>query len=602
MGADDTVDCSPVTETGMYDTLLSSAAEAEEAGRHVLVVLGDDGVREFNLTVGEAYEIGRQPGSKILVAHPTISRSHARLLCTPAGLVVEDLGGRNGTYVNRQRLEDGNPVLITPNDALRFGDVNAQVLRLEVTGVGPAKLVGTPAFDAYILDEADRCVRFARSVALVAVHVAAKTEATIDAALDVLRKNLRSVDLVTARGRRRIDFLTIETNKEQAIRIAERMRMLLSARRVKAKLGVASFPDDTSSPASLQLAAGHALREATEKQIGVAGDAVRSVRLGEMEIVVADAAMKRLFALVERVAGSAMPVLLTGETGSGKEIVSEALHQLSPRAALPLVKINCAAVPENLMESELFGYESGAFSGANEAKPGLFEQAEGGSLLLDEIGEMPASLQAKLLRVLEDHRVRRLGAVSDRKIDVRIVASTHRNLKDEVDAGRFRQDLFYRIGAMVLEVPPLRDRPREIRILAERFVAEASPATGPLAISEEAMQALERHDWPGNVRELRNVMGRTAVMCTTKTVGLADLPTEIAGGPTESTPPPESRTTASDSLQGALRRAERRLILEAIDACDGNQTQAAERLQIPRRTLVSKLAKHGIEGPRKRRN
>ncbi|ADO68529.1 Sigma-54 dependent transcriptional regulator [Stigmatella aurantiaca DW4/3-1] len=226
--------------------------------------------------------------------------------------------------------------------------------------------------------------------------------------------------------------------------------------------------------------------------------------LGERVIVVADPAVQRLYELIRRLAASALPVLILGETGAGKENAAFALHHWSRRTGKPFVALNCATIAEPLAESELFGHEKGAFTGAAAPKPGLLETAAGGTVFLDEVGELPLAAQAKLLRALETQRILRVGSTKEREIDIRVVAATHRHLEKEVEAGRFRKDLFFRLGAASVVLPPLRDRPDEVSVLAWRFLTQACAASErpPLVLSQAFLDALSRYDWPGNVREL----------------------------------------------------------------------------------------------------
>jgi DNA-binding NtrC family response regulator len=332
--------------------------------------------------------------------------------------------------------------------------------------------------------------------------------------------------------------------------------------------------------------------------VAAAKDAARVLQIGEHEVVVADPAMVRLFALVERAAASAMPVIIHGETGSGKEIIATALHAMSTRAKQPLVRLNCAAMPESLLESELFGHERGAFSGATNAKVGLIEQANGGTLFLDEIAELTLATQAKLLRVLEDFSIRRVGGLQERRVEVRIVAASHRSLATQVASGAFREDLYYRLHSLVLEVPALRQRPREIPLLAERFALEAAKDAGrnQLSLSADAVAALSRHTWPGNVRELRNAMRRAVVLAEGELVEVAHLPPEVLT-PVAPTPAPVITTDEpipSVGIREAVEQLERRMIDSALREHQGNQTRAAARLGITRQALAQKLAKYGM--------
>ena len=292
-------------------------------------------------------------------------------------------------------------------------------------------------------------------------------------------------------------------------------------------------------------------------------------------------AMLEVFRLIERAGPSDKAILIQGESGTGKELVARALHQQSSRADKPLVVINCAALPETLLESELFGHEKGAFTGAVGTKQGLFEVADGGTLFIDEIGEMPGSLQAKLLRVLEDGSMRRVGSIMERKVNVRILCATNRHLADEVEAGRFREDLFYRINVMSLELPPIREREGDIPPLVERFL-------GPgWTIEEPAMRALEAYHWPGNIRQLLNCIERGKIMAEDRTIRLRDLPREVCEAePTNSLP---TFTDVDD-----LASIERAKVVDVLRREDGNKTRAARTLGIDRRKIYRLVEKYEI--------
>ncbi|MCO6459592.1 MAG: sigma-54-dependent Fis family transcriptional regulator [Pirellulaceae bacterium] len=300
------------------------------------------------------------------------------------------------------------------------------------------------------------------------------------------------------------------------------------------------------------------------------------------EMVGQSAAMHEVFRLIERAGPSDKAILIQGESGTGKELVARALHVNSPRRECPLVVVNCAALPEALLESELFGHEKGAFTGAISAKPGLFEVADGGTLFIDEIGEMPGSLQAKLLRVLEDGSMRRVGSIKERRVNVRLLAATNRNLGEEVRQGRFREDLYYRINVMSLELPPIRKRTGDIPLLVAHFL-------GPhWEIEEVAMEAIEKYDWPGNVRQLSNAIERAKIMADGHTVRLIDLPHEVsqcgAGQP-------PGRMVDTDDLS-AIQRAK---IIDVLRREAGNKARAARALGIDRRKLYRLLEKYEIQ-------
>jgi len=310
----------------------------------------------------------------------------------------------------------------------------------------------------------------------------------------------------------------------------------------------------------------------------------------ERGLIAESGAMRQALALVARVADHNTTVLITGESGTGKEVIARAIHRASPRANRAFVGINCAAIPENLLESELFGHVRGAFTGASADKTGLFEHANGGTILLDEIGELPVGLQAKLLRVLQEGEIRRVGDQKTRRVDARVLAATARDLEAEVRAGRFREDLFYRINVVAIELPPLRERRDDIAPLARHFAARLSQRFGrPLSLSDAAVAWLQQQDWPGNVRELENAIERAAVLNEKPVLEPQDL---------HAVPPRREAQRGSEGEAGTLgdvvERAERQAIVEALQATEGNRRAAAERLGVSLRTLFYKIDRYGI--------
>jgi transcriptional regulator with PAS, ATPase and Fis domain len=315
-------------------------------------------------------------------------------------------------------------------------------------------------------------------------------------------------------------------------------------------------------------------------------------------------AMREVVRLIDRVAPGTISLLVVGETGVGKELVAETIHRKSPRAAKPLVRLNCAAVAPSLLESEWFGYERGAFSGATGTKPGLLETADGGTVLLDEVAELPIDLQAKLLRVLEDRAVLRVGAVRPRRIDVRFIAATNRDLEAESSRGAFRSDLYFRLNGVTIAVPPLRERRDEIAPLSRAFVLETSRAAGratPPAIDAEAEAWLVAYAWPGNVRELRNVIERAVLLVEPgRSITTDELPKGLRPGArveteTREAPPPPR----AESLKESVAAIEKQRVVRALAEAGGNQKRAAEILGISRGTLLARLEAFGIARPRK---
>ena len=301
-------------------------------------------------------------------------------------------------------------------------------------------------------------------------------------------------------------------------------------------------------------------------------------------------AMQEVLSVVRRVAPSDATVLIRGESGTGKELIAKAIHYASPRAARALVKVNCAALAESLLEAELFGHEKGAFTGAVAARKGRFELADGGSLFLDEIGDLPPHLQVKLLRVLQEREFERVGSSRPIKVDVRLLAATHRNLEALVREGRFRDDLYYRINVVTIQLPPLRERREDLLLLVDHFLRVFADKNGKgiRGLTREARAALLRYEYPGNVRELENLIERAVVLTRDDVIGLTDLPLTLDAQAAEA----ESGT----GLVAAVEGLERRMIREALAKAEGIQTRAAELLGIGERVLRYKLKKYGLSG------
>jgi DNA-binding NtrC family response regulator len=317
---------------------------------------------------------------------------------------------------------------------------------------------------------------------------------------------------------------------------------------------------------------------------------------GELdEMVGRSAPMQSVFALIQQVAPSRASVLITGESGTGKELVAQTIHRLSPRRDAPFVAINCAALPETLMESELFGHEKGAFTGAAERRAGCFELAQGGTLLLDEIGEMHSGTQAKLLRVLEDGRVRRLGAKSETQVDVRVLAATNKVPEDAIRKGELRQDLYYRLNVFHLSLPPLREHLEDIPAIADALVRELNKKHGcrVTGLDPGTLLRLHRHDWPGNVRELRNVLERAVILAGTGSIGVSHLPAELTSPVTAPPPAPADGEAVSFRVGTTVSEAEKGLILKTLEHTRNNKTRAAEILGISLKTLHNKLKEYG---------
>jgi DNA-binding NtrC family response regulator len=355
--------------------------------------------------------------------------------------------------------------------------------------------------------------------------------------------------------------------------------------------GAADYLPKPFNPQQLRHVVSKALeqRRLAEENVYLKGE-IRHL-FGERVVVGQSAAMQHLFALAQTVAATDSSVLIVGESGTGKEVVARFIHAESPRKDRPFVTVNCAAIPPNLLESELFGHRRGAFTGAVYSRRGSFELANGGTLFLDEIGEMPVEMQAKILRALEEREIKRVGSEDSIAVDVRIIAATNKDLEQEIKAGRFREDLYWRLNVVQLVVPPLRERPEDVVPLARHFLALYGQELKKSVpdFSGEALEALTRYDWPGNVRELRNAVERAIIFADAgKPIRLAHLPPQIHPEPSREGAPPSK-------LFRTLREMELQYIREVLEACGGNRTRAAEVLGVSPVTLWRKLGRESAD-------
>jgi DNA-binding NtrC family response regulator len=355
----------------------------------------------------------------------------------------------------------------------------------------------------------------------------------------------------------------------------------------------------------IEKALGQAAANRLAPQVSYASESESRGRFG---LVGSSNEMRSIFSVIEKVADTPSTVLITGESGTGKELVAKALHEQSSRKGGPFIKINCAAIPKTLMESELFGYEKGAFTGATSSKPGRFELADGGTLFLDEIGEIPVEMQVKLLRAIQESEFERVGGLKTIKVDVRLITATNRDLEHEITRGNFREDLFYRLNVVPLQIPPLRKRTGDIPMLVGHIIKKFNERLKKAitGVSDEALAALEGHAWPGNIRELENVLERTILFSKGDRIERADLQlASSADAPAaQSQPLPvvddvgDDHAEISGSLKEVVRaetaRVERELIVKALDETGGNVTQAARLLKISRKSLQMKMKEFGL--------
>jgi DNA-binding NtrC family response regulator len=572
----------------------------------------------YDLPEGAELTIGRSSKCDIRIDDPSVSRQHALLRRDGGSIELRDLGSSNGVRVNGERLEADYWTELEIGQSAEIGNA-LLVIRPLPASRRPRRIWGHGYFASRIEEE---CARSSRSSAEFGVlRVGLPGTVSRELAEDVMAGWLRAADVLARYAPGEYEVLYLDLAPARAEVATARLVAQLAARldcdtdRIRA--GLACFPRDGRSAEGL-------LTRANDLAMG-RGD--NNVQLGSAIL------RPGLETQIERIAKSSLSVLILGETGVGKEVCAEAVHALSPRAKGKLLRLNCAALSENLLESELFGHERGSFTGAARSKPGLLETADGGTVFLDEIGELPLSTQVKLLRVLEDRKVQRVGALEPRAIDVRFLAATNRDLEAEVAVGRFRQDLMFRLNAITLHIAPLRERTDEIQPLARRFIELAAHDLGVPApsLTQGALDLLMDYPWPGNVRELRNMMERAVVLsggdhidathlpvdqmrATVLPVGgsaarghspsLSDWSEQVTGEMPRVDPSElEARpvTTTGASLKEDVAEMERQRIIEALDECGGNQSRAAKLLGISRGTLIKRLDKYGIPRPRKRR-
>ncbi len=578
-----------MTTTFTIDAGALTSAQAQLGLRYFVLVHLEGAERSSRLVElpdGAEVTFGRSRAATVMVDHDSVSRLHARIRRRGDDIEVEDLGSRNGTKVDGAKISQ--VTALSRGGEVSVGPATA-ILGAWAPATQRGRVVDLEAFEVRLGAELDRVVRYHRRAAVVAMTISGD-----EGVVDTLATLVRPMDLLAEIGGKQFALLAPELSRLEIEQSMQRFVEEARAVGTDVRVGIAMAPEDGLGADSLIEASRSALRKA--RAPGAIVHAPPVTPTDSADLVVVDVAMKHVYATVERIAEASLTVLIFGETGVGKELVTEALHRASPRRDKALVKLNCASLPESLLESELFGYERGAFTGAERRKVGFFEAADGGTLFLDEIGEMPLALQAKLLRVLERKTITRVGGTQEISVDVRVVCATHRDLDAEVRAGRFREDLYFRIAGFTVFVPPLRDRKADLLPLAEYFVRKAAVESGiaPPRLDEPARATLLRHDWPGNVRELRNAMERAIVLQGSGVIGVEHLPERLR----VSAPAP-APAAGEGKIRQQLAEIERTAIVEALDATGGNQTHAAQRLGVSRRTLIYKMEKFGLKPPPK---
>jgi transcriptional regulator with AAA-type ATPase domain len=562
---------------GTPSTLVARSGSQPSAptGYH-LWVMGPAEFRTVPLPAEGEVLIGRGNAVDVALEDGRASRRHARLR-VGAEIEVEDLGSANGTFVRGRKLQPRRATTVLPGEAIRIGDL--------VLMVQPNRSAGPRGGSRIVLAHREfqgrvewECARAEATAAPFSVaHVLAPAPVAAPAAGE-----LRAMDVVAEYGPGEHELLIPGLARDEATRLAR--AVATTAGGAGASVGVATYPEDGRHADAL-LASARARARGVDPGPGGPPAVLR-------EADALDENMRRVLALAARAAAGNINLLILGETGAGKEVLARAIHASSARAARALVSVNCASLSETLLESELFGHERGSFTGAAQAKPGLLETAPGGTVFLDEVGELPLQLQAKLLRVIEAREIVRVGAVRPRKIDVRFIAATNRDLEAEVQRNAFRRDLFFRLAGLTVVLPPLRERPLDLPRLARQMVTELARQGGHRrapALSDAALAVLAAHGWPGNVRELRNVIERALLLCDGATITPADL-----GLDPKPAPPPKVNHNAALEPD-----SERTRVLAALAVCAGNQSRAARRLGISRKVLIARLDAYGVARPRK---
>jgi two-component system, NtrC family, response regulator AtoC len=555
-------------------------------GQLTLVIVGEALSGAFPLPDAGDVVIGRSSEADIRIDHPSVSRRHAVLHLGPE-ITLEDLDSSNGSKVRGHRLEPATPVALAAGEPATLGGV---VVVIQAAAPPPAhrQVWAHGHFQSRVEEECARADQTRAPFALL--RLAAPREAGIELERALLVA-LTPAEVLGYYAPGEYEVIVPGDGATARAR-GEALRVAFEASGLEVRVGVACYPEDGRDPYVLLDRAGEGAGHESVPPTGA--------------FVVESATMEKLNHLVKRVSAGVISVLITGETGVGKEVFAERIHRQSPRAEKPFLRLNCAALSETLLESELFGHERGAFTGAVQTKQGLLETAEGGTVFLDECGELPHSIQVKLLRVLEERQVLRVGSLKAKTIDVRFVAATNRDLEKEVNRGTFRQDLYFRLNGVTLTIPPLRQRVGEIAPLVAQFAAQAAQRVGTRVpkISREALTLLEGYSWPGNIRELRNVIER-AVLLADDEVRAQHLPLERM---TAAAPPPVPHarpavTAALDETYISDRpprgKLDRQRVIEALEKTGQNQTEAARLLGVSRRALINWIEKLGLPRPRK---
>ncbi len=545
----------------------STPAPGLEGGAYSLLVVRNGSSSVYALPASGKVLVGRAPHADIRIDHGSVSREHARFELGET-ITLADLGSANGTRVRGARLEPERPEPIALNETIDLGEV-LLVVRCRRLEPGASSICAPAVLELRLAEECERARTLGTNVGVATFHVEGELDAR--AVELVIAAELSPRDLLATPETNRYEVLFLDRPRPATEADVERIAARLRARGLAVRERLVTRPADGDDARSLL--------GRTVAPVAPAGPRAYG------ELIVEDPAMLRVCRLLERVGASELSVLLLGETGVGKEMCAELVHASSPRRRQRVLRLNCAALVESLLESELFGHERGAFTGAVSDKVGLLESASGGSVFLDEVGDMPLSTQVKLLRVLEAKEVLRIGSSTPRPLDVRLIAATNRDLQERITAGLFREDLYYRLNGISVLVPPLRDRPADIVPLARHFAERAEPG-GSARLGAAALADLQAQRWAGNVRELKNAVTRALVLAETRLVGPEHFGVSADRG--------ALRTSVSGGLRDEVEALERERIERALKETGGSQRRAAARLGISRGALLRRLAQYGL--------